>query len=934
MQHKRLPTCLYIFVLFLFDGSHGLSAQKQNHVWYFGNSAGLDFKSAPPTPLLGEISTVEGVASIADQNGGLLFYTDGTFVWDRTHSVMPNGDGLAGGFSSTQSAVIVPLPNSCTKYYLFTAEDQFTDGGVAFSVIDMALHNGYGDIISSTKNTSMVEKTAEKLTATIHANGTDVWILTHTLNSNDFYAFLLTENGLNLVPVVSSVGTVYGENGWYNGPIRMAHDGTRIVHAATYSQMVEILDFDNATGQVTNPQNLYTLFDDERIYGVEFSPNDSLLYLGSASFNLDANQLSQVQLYSNPLQVQTIHTLPLFSVENFGTLQLGPDGKVYMARNRRSALDIIHQPDKVGVACQFVEGDITLYPGTGSTFGLPNPAPYSFCPTFFFGSDTTLCNGDTLSLAMDLKSTETCPVTFFWNDGTSDTIKTISTPGLFWVELTNNCLTYRDSIEIRFDSIIYATLDKGICEGDTFENYSVSGTYVDTFTSVKGCDSVRTLNLSVHTASFVEIYETIYDGFTFEGYRLPDVYRDTFQNTYGCDSIRVLYLNVIYVLPLVEYSLDSCVSVMDEGTHMDYTEFTPVFPFTLPCASVSADFLYRAFPEKHSCTPGFDGSPAMCVTSLDSCEYQPGHEASVIIEFTIDPLPDSVVHFSQFSFYEKGPLQYEWTNGPSGQNNRPLQYGIRILKNGVPVFEKADNPTNVAWSLQTFDFLDIAAFYIDSFASFRIELLPYCRIGNNATESVWDLDEITIYGGCVSPFPEEPIIDGFVINRHDKGMANVSVELSTDPLFAEKQIATTDEEGYYDFHSLARGRSYYLRGYKNDDPLNGVTISDLISIQKNLLGITSFTSLDQLVAADANRNNTINVLDLITLQKLLLGKYTKFPNNTSWRFALLPQDFESMDLSLFQEIKFIESLQGDAHGINFVGIKTGDVNGDARNRGD
>ena len=301
LMKRRLPR-LSVCMMILCAGFISLSAQKQNFVWYFGNSAGLDFKTAPPTPLLGEISTVEGVATIADQNGDLLFYTDGTFVWDRSHSVMPNGSGLAGGFSSTQSAVIVPLPNSCTKYYLFTAEDQFTDGGVAYSIIDMALHEGYGDVIPSTKNTAMVDLTAEKLAATVHTNGVDTWILTHTLNSNNFYAFLLTENGLNPTPVISSVGTVYAENGWYNGPIRISHDGSRIVHAATFSQMVEILDFDNATGQVTNPQNLYALFDDERIYGVEFSPNDSLLYLGSASNILDANTLNQVQLYSNPMQ--------------------------------------------------------------------------------------------------------------------------------------------------------------------------------------------------------------------------------------------------------------------------------------------------------------------------------------------------------------------------------------------------------------------------------------------------------------------------------------------------------------------------------------------------------------------------------------------------------------------------------------------------------
>ena len=95
-------------------------AQKQANIWYFGSNAGLDFNNGNPTALTdGSMFTQEGCASIADENGNLLFYTDGLKAWNKNHQSMPNGTGLLGNYSSTQSAIIVPKPNSNKIYYIF-----------------------------------------------------------------------------------------------------------------------------------------------------------------------------------------------------------------------------------------------------------------------------------------------------------------------------------------------------------------------------------------------------------------------------------------------------------------------------------------------------------------------------------------------------------------------------------------------------------------------------------------------------------------------------------------------------------------------------------------------------------------------------------------------------------------------------------------------
>ena len=158
-----------------------LLAQPQYRNWFFGFGAGLDMGGATPSPIPGStMQTDEGVASISDQGGQLLFYTNGETIWDRDHQPMPNGTGLYGSFSSSQSALIVPDPADSLQYYVFTTPGQVAAwgggyNGLAWSLVDMNLNNGKGDV--TIKNQELVPLVTEKLHATRHANGTDVWVV-------------------------------------------------------------------------------------------------------------------------------------------------------------------------------------------------------------------------------------------------------------------------------------------------------------------------------------------------------------------------------------------------------------------------------------------------------------------------------------------------------------------------------------------------------------------------------------------------------------------------------------------------------------------------------------------------------------------------------------------------------------------------------------
>lgn len=92
MIHFRLYT--FVTVLLLLS-SRMAYAQLEAAQWYFGQRAGLDFRTGAPVPLPnGALATFEGCSSWADSLGNLLLYTDERTVWNRQHQVMAGGADL------------------------------------------------------------------------------------------------------------------------------------------------------------------------------------------------------------------------------------------------------------------------------------------------------------------------------------------------------------------------------------------------------------------------------------------------------------------------------------------------------------------------------------------------------------------------------------------------------------------------------------------------------------------------------------------------------------------------------------------------------------------------------------------------------------------------------------------------------------------------
>ena len=353
----------FLYALILFLSPMLLSAQQANH-WYFGVNAGIDFSSGTATAVYGgALNASGGTASISDSTGNLLFYTDGLTVWNRYHQIMPNGNGTLGGGFGSQPVVVVPDPGNASRYYIFTTDGAGGSAGLRYSTVDISLLSDSGDVTMS--NALLVTPVVDKVTATRHANGTDYWVVTHLFGSDAFYAQQVTAAGLGTIQL-STIGIVHDTSSIGNsfGQIKISPCGDKLAIAAGYKDTVELLDFDAATGAVSNPVSIpFT----DHVFGVEFSPDASRLYV--SNYNPDTSLVQFDLTLATPAAIIASRYGYLTSSQVFG-LQLGPDSNIYVARSFIQFVGVINDPNSLGAAANFAEMGLDLDPlGTGLTQG-------------------------------------------------------------------------------------------------------------------------------------------------------------------------------------------------------------------------------------------------------------------------------------------------------------------------------------------------------------------------------------------------------------------------------------------------------------------------------------------------------------------------------------------------------------------------------------
>ncbi len=468
-------------------------------------------------------------------------------------------------------------------------------------------------------------------------------------------------------------------------------------------------------------------------------------------------------------------------------------------------------------------------------------------------------------------------------------------------------------------------VEESICEGSFVTingiSYDESGEYEQLLATSQGCDSTLLITIETFPTYFEEQNFTIIEGQTIlvngQEYDSIGVFVQNYTTAEGCDSIIAIQIN--QAEEMIHYSLDDCYSYVNDGADV-YDEFTPAYPDGLVCNGVNGSIMYRVDPmvNKHSCTPGVDGTKAACVSSVDGCEYMADSDKSINIDLSLDEGIIKPRSITNISFYEKAPLMFDWIDGPSGPNNYPTKYGMRVLLDGNEVYRVEDVPTTPDWSFQLYDLQD-ADIIVSGSNKISIQLLAYCTIDNGSEVNAWDVDEIKIYGRCLPESnSQDRIIAGTVRASDNANLPEFKVQLQAVDFTFEKYTNDTD---FYAFPSVIAASDVTVLAQSDQEVMRGVSTLDLLHIQKHILGINPFLTNEELIAADINNSGSISALDLLELRKVILGINDQFPNARSWvginpRAEVGLQDCENLLIQASEE----HSLSND-----FKAVKIGDV---------
>lgn len=333
------------------------TTDRRANLWYFGDRAGIDFTTGEVLND-SQMTAPEGCAVIGDQNGKLIFYTDGEKVYNRDHQVIANDIG--GNPLSTQSALIIQVPDDETLYYIFTTQANAfgSDYTVYYSLFDLKQNNGLGAVVQT--KVPLFSRSTERLTA---RSG---WLITHEFGNDAFRAYRITPEGIGN-PVISTIGSEhsYSEPAIGEGYMKAGPRNNLVVPLKTsQGNFLEVFHFLDSLGRVTDFRKIDLQESEGHVYGIEFSGLKLFASItGSPSkiaeyyFN-DDDELIFVQKISNPGKI--------------GALQTAPDGLIYIAIEGSSSLGSIGPGDEDEDPSTFNFNFRELAIGTKSLLGLPN----------------------------------------------------------------------------------------------------------------------------------------------------------------------------------------------------------------------------------------------------------------------------------------------------------------------------------------------------------------------------------------------------------------------------------------------------------------------------------------------------------------------------------------------------------------------------------
>ena len=481
MTNKQLPIILFLLLALSFS----VKAQNQNKNWHFGIGLSINFNVLPLTIVQSNINVTEGASAVSDDNGQLLFYTSGHKIWNKNGVEMPNATGLLGNGpfnvpnvigSGYRSVQIIKHPGNPKQFFVVSgdASEQPTRN-LQYSIVDMTLDNGLGDVVPGQKNIQIMTNCSEHLSVFRGNDCNSYWLIARAENpqsARPLYAFKVDQNGFNNTPVISNPPSTLGSAGY--DELYLLNDMETAV-SINLGNVIAV-KFDGNTGQFSNFQNVPNYIQGTGDLNGPFilSPDRTKMYIvevySSNVYQYDLNQIA------NPAAFLNSRTLAIAGHGNgnrFMNMRAGPDGHLYLLRRSYT----------VGVSSGIGRMTNANGPVGNTTYDynfLNYQHPWGNYNMGYYtlgvnvesnppadtvtnaAKDTLLCFNESVLLQSSIGNSGN----YEWSNGSTQHSLSVAEPGTYWVRSFHNCRTTIDTFTVRKTSFtLQLPADTTICEG-------------------------------------------------------------------------------------------------------------------------------------------------------------------------------------------------------------------------------------------------------------------------------------------------------------------------------------------------------------------------------------------------------------------------------------------------------------------------------------
>jgi hypothetical protein len=375
-------------ILFLIFHQLLYAQGKEDYIWLIGGGyqppIGIKIDFNTINPVISEEQTdvrMEGSnTSMCDKNGNFIFASNGCKVVNSNGDLMMNGDTInpgaiqtlycfAGGCPHRQGVLSLPIPESDSLYVLFnldfdnaysydTSFFPYAPQRLFYQIIDMSKDTGLGAIVQKNQIAILDTFSRGNIQAARQANGKDWWVIVPKSHSNCYFLVPVTSEGVQPAQL-KCAGHIWSDKDSGTQAV-FTPDTKKYIRFNSWNGL-NIFDFDNITGDLSNPIQILFPYDTiNSISGASVSPNSRYLYISARK------KVYQFDLQAPDIEASKVLIAVWDGFQNpYSTLfylsALAPDGKIYISNTSSTLnLHVINKPNCPGLSCQLVQHGIDL----------------------------------------------------------------------------------------------------------------------------------------------------------------------------------------------------------------------------------------------------------------------------------------------------------------------------------------------------------------------------------------------------------------------------------------------------------------------------------------------------------------------------------------------------------------------------------------------